>query len=136
VAARRSRGDGGLYWDQARGRWIAAVTVGYSSSGKRIVKKASGTTKTAAQRKLKEIIRDYEDGLAVSPYNYTVAEAVRDWLQFGLNGRDQATIDKNTILANTHVIPAVGARKLRELTTLIAGLPRRPRCSVRARCAN
>src|SRR6266487_3989549 len=116
MPSRRSRGDGGLYWDRSRQRWIAEVTVGYTPNGKRIVKKASGKTKTAAQRKLKDIIRDYEDGLAIPPYNYTVADAVRDWLQYGLSGRSQATVKKCTILANTHVIPALGARKLRELS--------------------
>jgi hypothetical protein len=68
------------------------------------------------QRKLREILRDYEDGLMTSGYGYTVADAVRDWLAFGLIGRDADTITKCTILANTHVIPALGARKLRELT--------------------
>jgi integrase len=116
MPARRSRGDGGLYWDRGRKRWIAEVTVGYTASGKRIVRKASGTTKTAAQRKLKEIIRDYEDGLAIGLHNYTVADAVRDWLSYGLSGRSGATIEKCTILANTHIIPALGARKLRDLS--------------------
>ncbi len=55
-------------------------------------------------------------GLAIPPYNYTVADAVWDWLQYGLSGRSQATVKKCTILANTHVIPALGARKLRELS--------------------
>jgi integrase len=116
MPARRSRGDGGLYWDRSRKRWIAEVTVGYTPSGRRIVRKASGTTKTAAQRKLKEIIRDYEDGLAIGPHNYTVADAVRDWLSYGLSGRSRATVEKCTILANTHIIPALGARKLRGLS--------------------
>ena len=106
MPSRRSRGDGGLYWDRSRQRWMAEVTIGYSPSGKRIVKKASGKTKTAAQRKLKEIIRDYEDGLAIAPHNYTVADAVREWLQYGLSGRSPKTIEKCTILANTHIIPA------------------------------
>jgi integrase len=116
MPARRSRGDGGLYWDRTRKRWMAEVTVGYAASGKRIVRKASGTTKTVAQRKLKEIIRDYEDGLAIAPHNYTVADAVRDWLRYGLSGRSRATVEKCTILANTHIIPALGARKLRDLS--------------------
>jgi integrase len=116
MPARRSRGDGGLYWDRSRKRWIAEVTVGYTASGKRIVRKASGTTKTVAQRKLKEIIRDYEDGLAIAPHNYTVADAARDWLRYGLSGRSRATVEKCTILANTHIIPALGARKLRDLS--------------------
>ena len=116
MTTRRSKGDGSLFWDSTRQRWIAEVTVGYQPSGKRIVRRGSGRTKTAAQRKLKEIIRDYEDGLVAEGYGYTVADAVRDWLAFGLSGRDSNTVTKCTILANTHIIPALGARKLRDLS--------------------
>jgi integrase len=116
MPARRSRGDGGLSWDSARQRWVASVTVGYTPSGKRIFKRARGRTKSEAQRKLKEIIREYEDGLVIGGYGYTVADAVHDWLAFGLSGRDSNTITKCTILANTHIIPALGARKLRDLS--------------------
>jgi integrase len=116
MPARRSRGDGGLSWDNARQRWIASVTVGYTPSGKRIVKRGRGRTKTEAQRKLREMIRDYEDGQVTDGHAYTVAQTVRDWLQFGLVGRDEDTIAKCTILANTHIIPALGARKLRDLS--------------------
>jgi hypothetical protein len=116
MTARRSRGDGGLSWDNGRQRWVASVTVGYTTSGKRIVKRARGRTKTEARRKLNAIIRDYEDGLVTGAYGYTVADAVQDWLAFGLNGRDGNTITKCTILANTHIIPALGARKLRDLS--------------------
>jgi integrase len=105
-----------LFWDNARQRWIAEATVGYKPSGRRIVRRASDRTKTAAQRKLKEIIRDYQDGLVMEGYGYTVADAVRDWLAFGLSGRDSDTLAKCTILANTHVIPPLGARKLRDLS--------------------
>ena len=116
MASRRSRGDGGLSWDSARQRWVASVTVGYAPSGQRIFKRARGRTKSEAQRKLKEIIREYEDGLVIGGHGYTVADAVRDWLAFGLSGRDSNTVTKCTILANTHIIPALGARKLRDLS--------------------
>ncbi|WP_449063725.1 site-specific integrase [Planomonospora algeriensis] len=116
MTARRSRGDGGLHWDEQRQRWIATVTVGYSPAGKRIVKKASGRTKTEAKDKLKEIIRDYDDGLAIAPANYTVADAVTYWLQHGLGGRSETTVKMYTTFADTHVIPALGARKLRDLS--------------------
>lgn len=116
MPARRSRGDGGLSWDDKRQRWIASVTVGYTPAGKRIVKRGSGKTKTAAKNKLREIIRDYEDGTVTSGTGYTVAQAVNDWLQFGLSGRDADTVEKCRILANTHIIPALGARKLRDLS--------------------
>jgi hypothetical protein len=76
MAARRSRGDGGLSWDKTRQRWVASVTVGYSPSGRRIVRRAKGKSKTAAQRGLRELIRDHEDGFPIAPHSYTVADAV------------------------------------------------------------
>ncbi|GGS80181.1 tyrosine recombinase XerC [Nonomuraea spiralis] len=116
MTTQRSRGDGGLHWDETRERWIASVTVGYTPAGKRIVKKASGKTKTEAKAKLKEIIRDYDDGLTTAAHNYTVGDAVRAWLEFGLSGREASTVTNRRILAEQHVIPALGARKLRELS--------------------
>lgn len=116
MAKRRSRGDGGLHWDDKRQRWIASVTVGYTPAGKRIVRKASGKTKTAALKKLKETIRDYEDGLSIAPTGYTVADAVEYWLKNGLKGRAEKTVNMYTWYAESHVIPAIGARKLRDLS--------------------
>lgn len=116
MTKRRARGDGGLHWDEKRQRWIASVTVGYTSAGKRIVRKASGKTKTEAHNKLRQKIREYEDGLLIAHSGYTVAEAVTDWLTYGLSGKSKGTIDNYTNLAEGHVIAALGARKLRDLT--------------------
>ncbi|MER7500674.1 site-specific integrase [Nonomuraea pusilla] len=116
MTKRRSRGDGGLHWDDKRQRWIATASLGYDPSGKRIVKRGSGKTKTEAKNKLKEVLRDYEDGLAIAPADYTVERAVNDWLAYGLNGRDPATVKTCTILCRTHIIPGLGARKLRDLS--------------------
>ena len=95
---------------------MGEITIGYDGCGKPIVRKASDKTKGGALAKLKEIQRDHDDGLAIGPQNYTVADAVRDWLQFGLSARDEATVTKLTSLANTHVIPVIGARKIRQLS--------------------
>jgi integrase len=116
MAKRRGRGDGGLYWSESRQRWIAEVTVGYDGRGKRITRKASGKTKTEAKDKLKEMVRDLDDGLGIAPHGYTVGDAVRDWLEFGLSAREEPTVTKLSSLANTHVIPTIGARKVRELS--------------------
>lgn len=116
MTKRRSRGDGALYWDEKRQRFIAAVTVGYTPAGKRIVRKGSGRTKTEAKNKLKEVIRDHDDGLAIAPTGFTVADAVNDWLTYGLNGRSEGTVEKYGYLCRGHIIPDLGARKLRELS--------------------
>ena len=113
---RRARGDGGLYWDETRQRWIGEVTIGYRPNGKRITRKVSDANKTEALRKLKELRRDLDDGLPVAAGNYTVADAVKDWLRFGLHGRSASTVANYTTLAHQHIVPVFGGRKLRELT--------------------
>jgi integrase len=116
MSTRRSRGEGGLHWDAKRQRFIASLTVGYTPAGKRIVRKASGKTKTEALKKLRQNVRDYEDGLAVAPSDYTVEDAVRYWLDNGLKGRSGKTIEMNRWYAAKHLIPAIGRRKLRDLS--------------------
>lgn len=116
MAKRRSRGDGGLHWDEKRQRWIATVTIGYDARGKRITRKASAKTKTEAKDKLKEMVRDLDDGLPIPSDGYTVADAVRAWLASGLRGRDQDTIGNYTCLADKHIIKSIGLKALRQLS--------------------
>src|SRR4051812_27833985 len=109
MPARRSRGDGGLHWDENRQRWIASLTIGFRPSGQRIVKTASGRTRTEARAKLRQIVRDNEDGQAsTAPRSLTVTDAVNDWLDHGLSARDPNTVAARRSLAKNHVIPALG----------------------------
>ena len=80
---RRPNGDHGVYFDDARQRYVAQATVGYDGRGKRIVRKGTGRSETAALRALRERIKEYEAGLVVGADRYTVKQAVDDWLQFG-----------------------------------------------------
>ncbi|MGW8358451.1 tyrosine-type recombinase/integrase [Streptomyces wedmorensis] len=54
--------------------------------------------------------------LAIAPTNYTVKDAVTDWLTYGLVGIDPSTAETCETLTRTHVIPSLGARKLRDLS--------------------
>jgi integrase len=116
MAKRRSRGDGGLHWDEERQRWIASVTTGYTPAGKRIVRKASGKTKTDAKNKLKDLLRDLDDGVPIASHGYTVGQAVEDWMTYGLSGRDENTVTTYRHQVDGHIKPLIGARKLRELS--------------------
>jgi len=116
MSGRRARGDGGLHWDEKRQRWIASTTIGYDGRGKRMVKRASGRTRTEARDKLRALMRDHADGLVMSGRGVTVEWAVRDWLTFGLVNRSAKTVELNRYLCETHLIPHLGARQLRALT--------------------
>jgi len=66
--------------------------------------------------KLKELLRDHDDGLTVKADGYNVAQAVAAWLTYGLHGRSANTVANYRILCETHITPALGMRKLRELS--------------------
>jgi integrase len=113
---KRGQGEGSLFWSEERQRWAAMASLGYDASGKRVRKVAYGRTKTEARSKLRELIRDIEDGLAVGSDRYTVADAVREWLDHGLTKAGESTRRMNRYLAETHIIPFLGARRLRALS--------------------
>jgi|tagenome__1003787_1003787.scaffolds.fasta_scaffold20971416_4 integrase len=112
---RRARGEGGVSWNQQRQRWVAEKTVGYDGRGRRIVRKASGTSQSMALRELAKRVKAYEAGMVVRSEHYLVRQAVEDWLEHGQGDVDDSTRTRNRILCRTHVIPQLGGRKLREL---------------------
>jgi integrase len=116
MTTRRSRGEGGLHWDEARQRWIATATLGFDGRGKRITRKASGRNKTEAKDKLRELLREREEGVTTAATNYTVAEAVQEWLDFGLAGRSADTIANYRTIAEGHIIKPLGAKRLKGRT--------------------
>ncbi len=59
---------------------------------------------------------DLDDGLTVSSQTVTVAQAVTDWLEFGLTGLSASTIEKYGYLCRGHIIPDLGTRKLPDLS--------------------
>jgi integrase len=112
---RRGRGDDAIYWEETKGSYVGAVSLGYTAAGQRRRRKVYGRTKTEVRDKLKDLRAEIETGVTSSA-RYTVAEAVRRWLDVGLKGRDPHTVDKCRTLAEHHIVPAIGAAKLRDLT--------------------
>jgi integrase len=112
---RGRRGEGTIFWVAEKKCYRGDISLGYTPSGRRRRKTVYGPTKADVQDKFKRLRGELESGVDTST-KYTVAETVRDWLTRGLTGRSEATVTKNRILAEKHVIPLIGAVKLRELT--------------------
>jgi integrase len=115
MTTRRSRGEGGLYWSETRQRWIGSVDVGFNEQGKRRVRRFSARTKTEATEKLRELLHQADQGLDVSRSRVTVAEVVEGWLTHGLSGRSPSTVQTCRHLAEKHIIPVLGRKKLADL---------------------
>ena len=116
MATRRSNGEGGLSWNEKRQRWIGWASIAYAPSGKRRIATVSGRTKTEALSRLRQLVRDHQEGLVVGRRRCTVGEAVESWLTHGLAGRSPATLENRRLLAQTHLIPALGRRQVADLT--------------------
>ncbi|WP_308369754.1 tyrosine-type recombinase/integrase [Streptomyces sp. McG3] len=112
---RAGHGEDTIYWDQAKNRYVGAVSLGHAPNGKRLRPKVYGKTKTEVREKIRDLKKEVAAGVR-TPANYTVENAVNDWLERGLKGRDAQTVAKNRTLADKHLIPFVGKAKLKDLS--------------------
>lgn len=82
MAQRRPRGEGTVYYDAKRDRWIGAATV----AGKR--KKVTGKDKTQARKRLlEEVLAKRATGTPIPNRRVTVADAVAVFLERGVPNR-------------------------------------------------
>jgi len=95
--------------------FAGAISLGFDGQGRRQRIRRRARTKAAVKAKLIQVVAERDAGLKPAE-GYTVASAVRDWLAKGLKGRDQNTVTANRILAERHVLPLIGAIKLKDLT--------------------
>ncbi|MEU3353781.1 tyrosine-type recombinase/integrase [Streptomyces sp. NPDC037389] len=107
-------GDDSIYWDKSKSRYIGAISLGFTSTGKRIRPTVSGKTKTEVRQKLRDLKKELEADVRPSA-NYTVGQAVEAWFARGLKGRDPNTVKTYRSLADNHIIPDLDKAKLRGL---------------------
>jgi len=127
VSRRRGRGEGSIYKDEAKGRWYAAVSVGYGPDGKTWRRrKVSGRTRADVAAKLKELVAEQDSG-AEPEARYTVRRAIDDWLADGLDGRSASTLCLNRDVLKPiaamigHVeLRKLSAREVRRVLTALA----------------
>src|SRR5215471_12219137 len=115
TSKRRGHGEDSIYWDASKGRYVGAVSVGFSPSGTRVRKKVTGRTKAEVRDKLRELHKQVDGGLRPRR-RYTVGDALEDWLAHGVDGLSARTV---TLYRGT-IVKALdeelGAVKLTELT--------------------
>jgi len=94
--------------------FTGAISLGFDARGTRQRIKRKGKTRAAVKDKLIQAVTDLETGIQADDA-YTVADAVGDWLTKGTKNLGAGTVDGYRILAEQHVIPLIGAAKLKRL---------------------
>lgn len=95
--------------------YTGAISLGFDAAGRRQRVKRKGRTKTQVKDKLREVAEDLELGVSVAA-DYTVHDAVNDFLDQGMKGKSPETVSNYRSLADHHLIPYLGAAKLKKLT--------------------
>jgi integrase len=119
MSNRRSPGEGTVFFEADRDRWVGVVDLG-SDGGRRRRAKVTGRTKSEALRKLRELRRRAEDGLPVGDGGLTFGAFLDRWLADVLPARGR--VNSTNTVANyrwaveRHLKPALGAKRLRALT--------------------
>jgi len=114
----RPYGDGSVFWDERRKRWIGIFTAGHDSSGRRVRRRVSGRTKTETRERLRALQRQAVDGRP-TPNGATRLGAFLDrWLDEVVSTRAPSpnTVSNYRWAVDHHIKPFLGTKRLRELT--------------------
>jgi integrase len=114
MTARRAYGEDGLFYSEAKQRWLGVVSLGYTPDGKRARRTVTGQTKTEVKDKLKSLHKELDEGL-VQDATYTVKQSVEAWLADCLAGKADSTV-VNYRNGGRHIIDGLGAVKLKKLS--------------------
>ena len=82
--------------------------------GKRVRLRVSGRTKSEIKGRLKVLHEEIDQGVKPSA-SYTMADALTDWLEHGLDGRSPKTVSTYREVT-APLLPLIGAIPLRDFT--------------------
>lgn len=130
MAQRRGHGEGSIFFEEARSRWVGTVDLGNDGTGKRRRAKGTGRTKTEVRDKLRALQHQAGAGLPVGDGSLTFGAYLDRWLAEVLPARAKVkssnTVDNYRWAVERHLRPALGAERLRSLSPEdVEGLLRR-----------
>ena len=80
MTGRRMNGEGSVYQRTSDGRWVGAVTVGYTATGTMRRKTVTAKTKAEVLTKMRAVRRNLEDGLPTPDDRLTVGQVLDRWM--------------------------------------------------------
>jgi integrase len=113
---RRGRGEGSIYYDEARQLWVSQVSLGRDPvSGKRRRETVYGQTKQEVQAKLLDLQQKAADG-RLDHGDMVAKNFLEFWLGHIKPNVAAATYRRYEVLVHQHLVPYLGNRKLADLS--------------------
>jgi integrase len=116
ASTKRSNGEGSLYYDKSRDRWVAVRVVGFRD-GKPIRRKVSAKSRANAAAKLRELDDKIQAGTIPSGRIPTVREWMTYWLNEVAAERNRpSTVKAYRTYVDRYIIPLLGDHRLDRLS--------------------
>jgi len=114
----RSYGDGSVFFDQKKDRWIGIFVVGHTMDGRRIRRRVHGRTKTEARSRLREIQTEFTKTQVAADGSMRVGPYLDKWLIEIIEPRAESinTFDGYESIVRNHLKPSLGKKRLRDLS--------------------
>ncbi len=113
--AKRGNGEGSIT-HRRDGRWMGQITVGHDPKTGRLKRRTFyGKTRREISDKLANAITELQNGRFAQATTLTVAEWISAWLDRYAQTKRTSTWENYESLARVHIVPALGAKKLRDL---------------------
>jgi len=113
----RANGEGGIYQDKARKRWVGTVTTGYDDAGKQVRRSVTGKTKGQVAARLRELQGAVDQGQDPARRDLTLSRFLDLWLDDVLPGSVAAATEvQYRDIVRLYVKPHLGQKRLSTLT--------------------
>ena len=114
--SKNARGAGSIR-QRPDGRWEARYSAGFDpGTGKQIQRSIYGKTQKEVRQKLNQVTLEIDNGTYVAPSKLTLASWLNTWLKEYTGGVKPFTQKAYEDRVRLHIIPALGAVKLTDLT--------------------
>lgn len=114
--SRRDYGSGSVYQRASDGRWVATVEAGWTRNGTRRRPARLAKTEAEAKRKLRDLLREVEDGKRSGPdRRMTVKAWAEKWLEATERTSRPSTFTTEKGAVNAWIVPTIGHRRLGDL---------------------
>lgn len=117
--SRRGRGDGSIYCDPDRNRWVGQLDLGIGPDGKRLRRKVVGRTKSDVAAKLRALRKEDDGRPGTTPGVQTVGELATRWLDTAVRARHpegSPMWETYQYAIDHHISPGLGDCQLRTVT--------------------
>ena len=124
-------GDGSVYFDTNKGKWVADVRLPKEADGKRPRKRLYATSKAEAHRLRRTLIAERHSGTLIVGVAPTLGEFAEFWLTHEVASQVRATTAHDYgFRLHRYVLPTLGDRKLdaitpKEVVELLGSLQKR-----------